>query len=142
MEVLERRIGEEEQRAAGEITEELRTLRLDRIRRQRKLEELRQSLVEARRQDREEGDPRLVQVDEQIAQLEADLHGQEEAIDARLVDHQENLRVYSERLTALREQYRDHLIKIGDAVFHHNVAADELHTYYERLRRMIREGVR
>ena len=142
MELLERRIRAEEAKSAGEVHDALRELRLERIRRLRKLESLRKELVEARRQDRTETDPRLVEVDRQIAKLEADLHEQEAAIDARLSDHQENLRIYSAQLSELRDDQRDHLIKLGDGVFHHGLGGADLTTIFDRLRRMIREGAR
>ena len=138
--LLERRIREEESKAAGEVHDALRELRLERIRGQRKLERLRKDLQQARRQDTAESDPRLIEIDEQIAKLEADLHEQEEAIDGRLSDHQENLRMYSEQLTELRDDQRDHLIKLGDGVFHHGLGGPEFAPVFERLRRMIREG--
>ena len=142
LEILERRIAEEEAKSTGEVHNALRELRLDRIRRQRRMDTWRKELQEARRQDQSESDPRLVEIDDQIAQLEAQLHEQEEAIDGRLAEHQENLRVYSAQLTDLRDDQRDHLIKIGDAVFHHQLGGQDLEPVFERLRRMIREGVR
>ena len=142
LEILERRIADEEAKSAGEVHAALRELRLDRIRRQRRMDKWREELKTARRQDEEESDPRLLEIDQQIAQLEGQLHEQEQAIDGRLAEHQENLRTYSEQLTALRDDLRDHLIKVGDAIFHHQLGGGELVPMFERLRRMIREAVR
>jgi hypothetical protein len=142
MKVLERRISEEEAKAAGEVHEALKDLRLERIRRQRKIEQQRVKLVDARRLDRAETDPRLLETAKQIAKLESELHEQEAAIDGRLGEHQENLRLYSGQLSELRNDQRDHLIKVGDAVFHHQLGDDDLVGVFERLRRMIREAVK
>ncbi|MDE0883202.1 MAG: hypothetical protein OSB21_11450 [Myxococcota bacterium] len=142
MKVLERRIVQEEAKAAGEVHEALKELRLERIRRQRKMEQQRSELVDARRLDRSETDPRLLEIGKQITKLEAELHEQEAAIDERLGEHQENLRLYSGQLSELRDDQRDHLIKVGDAVFHHQLGDDDLAGSFQRLRRMIREAVK
>jgi len=142
MAVLERRMHEEEERASGEVTDSLRELRLDRIRRQRKLESMKRDLESARQADAADSDPRLREIDDQIARLEAELHGQEAAIDGRLGEHQNNLELYSERTSALRDDLRDHLIKVGDAVFHHQLGPEVLKTRFERLHRLIREAVK
>ena len=142
LQVLERRITEEEAKSTGQVHEALRELRLERIRRQRRAEGLRKQLQQAEEQDRAEADPRLQEIYQQITKLEAALHEQEEAIDGRLSEHQENLRIYSAQLTEFRDDQRDHLIKIGDAIFHHQLGGESIQGIFERLRRMIREGAK
>jgi chromosome segregation ATPase len=140
LEVLEGQIADVERRTAGEVTDKLRDLRLERIRRQRKLDQSRKELVAARRGNVVSADPRVVEIASRLGVARSELADQEAAIDGRLVEHQGNLASYSEALALLRSQLRDHLIKVGDAAFNAGLGDDDGGTVFERLVRLVRDG--
>jgi hypothetical protein len=140
VEILEQQIADVERRTAGEVTEELRDLRLERIRRQRKLDQARKELVASRQGNVAEADPRVIEIAARLDLARGELAEQEATIDARLGEHQANLRSYSEALNGLRSQVRDHLIKVGDAAFAAGLGEGEGSNAFERLVRLVREG--
>ncbi|MBM65269.1 MAG: hypothetical protein CMH55_03430 [Myxococcales bacterium] len=140
--VVKRKIAEEEARAAGEVTPLLKDLRLDAIRRDRAIQRDEERLAAAQQVTSPAMDPRVAQIDEKIRSIQAEVSEAEKSIDGRLEVHQQNLKLYSDALTVLRKETRDHLIKVGDAALASHFSDHEpgLARRYERLVRLVREG--